>query len=274
MFEAERARSSAQSAFATLELIFHASVRHVRQGHGNAVIGLLLNMVQTVVLVLVFYTMMTLMGSNRAAAVRGNFVLYVMSGVFMFMTHSKALGAVAGAEGPTSAMMKHAPMNTIVSIASSALSSLYLQLLSASCVLYGYHAAFTPITIHDPVGAMAMMLLSWASGVAIGMIFLAAKPWAPDIFGVVTMVYMRANMIASGKMLIANQAPHKIRQWFDWNPLFHTIDQGRGFVFMNYHPHYTSIAYALKVTCICFVIGMMAEFYTRKHISASWFSKR
>ena len=273
MFEAERPQSFWASGLATLELIFHATVRHVRKSHGNALIGLLLNIFQTVLLILVFYTMMNLMGA-RGSAIRGNFVLYVMSGVFMFMTHTKALGAVAGSEGPTSPMMLHRPMNTIVSIASAALSALYLQVLSAACVLYVYHAAFTPISIYEPIKTVGMLILSWASGVGIGMIFLAAKPWAPDPFQLVSQVYMRANMIASGKMFVANAMPARIRGWFDWNPLFHTIDQGRGFIFLNYHPRYTSIEYPVYCALVCILIGLMGQFFTRKYASMSWGKRR
>lgn len=273
MFEIEQPKSSVGSAFTTLELIFHASVRHVRKNHGNAIIGLLMNILQTVILIVVFYVIMNIMG-GRSNAIRGNFVLYIMSGIFMFMTHTKALGAVMGAEGPTSPMMLHRPMNTIVAICSSALSALYLQVLSASVVLYFYHVIFTPISIFEPVGALGMLVLSWASGVGIGMIMLAAKPWAPDFFGILCSLYMRANMIASGKMFVANKMPGHVLAWFDWNPLFHTIDQGRGFIFLNYHPHYSSIDYPIKVTAACIVIGLMGEFFTRKHISASWAAKR
>ena len=83
-----------------------------------------------------------------------------MSGIFLFLTHNKALGAVMSAEGSSSAMMNHAPMNTLVSISSAAIASLYIQILSMSVVLYLYHVIMTPITIHDPVGAMAMVLLA------------------------------------------------------------------------------------------------------------------
>lgn len=252
-----------------LEVIFHASVRAVRKSHGNAVWGLLMNIFQTVLLVVIFYFMFDILGL-RGAALRGDFLLYVMSGVFMFMTHTKAMGAVVAAEGPTSAMMKHAPMNTIVSISAAAISTLYIQILSISVVLYLYHVIFVPITIDEPVGAMGMLILSWASGVAIGMVFLAAKPWSPELIGIVSMIYMRANMITSGKMFVANNMPTYILDMFNWNPLFHTIDQGRGFIFLNYSPHYSSIAYPIKVTLACMMIGLMGEFYTRKHASASW----
>lgn len=273
MFENRAQRSTLRSGFAMLELIFHATVRNVRKNHGNAVIGLLLNIMQTVILVAVFFLMFEILGM-RGSAIRGDFLLYVMSGIFMFMTHIKALGAVVGCDGPTSAMMKHAPMNTIVAVASAALASLYTQILSAGVVLYVYHAAFQPITIHDPLGMMGMLLLSWGSGVGIGMMMQAAKPWQPDAVGIVTQLYQRANMIASGKMFVANTMPTSKLALFDWNPLFHTIDQGRGFIFLNYNPHYSNISYPIKVMLVCIVIGLMAEFYTRKHASVSWGAKQ
>jgi len=81
-------------------------------------------------------------------------------------------------------------------------------------------------------------------------------------------------MIASGKMLLANNAPPYIRSWFDWNPLFHTIDQGRGFIFLNYTPRFTSIDYPIYYGLVCVMIGLMAEFFTRQHASASWNKRR
>lgn len=273
MFQREIRRNPLRSALAMLELVFHATVRNVRKNHGNAVIGLVLNILQTVILVAVFFVLFQLLGM-RGNAIRGDYLLYVMSGIFMFMTHIKALGAVAGCDGPTSAMMKHAPMNTFIAILSAALASLYIQILSASVVLYVYHAAFTPIQIHDPVGALGMLLLSWSSGSAIGIILLAAKPWQPEAVGIIAQIYQRANMIASGKMFVANKMSTSMLAMFDWNPLFHTIDQGRGFIFLNYNPHYSNYVYPIKVTLALIVIGLMAEFFTRKHVSLSWGAKR
>lgn len=272
MFQRAARKGTVATAFGMLELVFHASVRNVRKNHGNPVIGLLLNIVQTVMLVAVFYLMFQLLGM-RGSAIRGDFLLYVMSGIFMFMTHIKALGAVAGCDGPTSPMMKHAPMNTFVAISAAAIAALYTQVLSAAVVLYVYHAAFTPIEFHDLPGALAMLLLSWSSGAAIGTLMLALKPWAPDAMGIIAQLYQRANMIASGKMFVANAMPTSRLNIFDWNPLFHTIDQGRGFIFLNYHPHYTNWVYPLQVTAVLFIIGLMAESYTRKHASVSWGAK-
>jgi ABC-type polysaccharide/polyol phosphate export permease len=273
MFRVDARRTPTRTAFGLLELIFHATVRNVRKSHGNAVIGLLINIFQTILLVVVFYVMFEVLGL-RGSAIRGDFLLYVMSGIFMYMTHIKALGAVFGAEGPTSPMMKHSPMNTIVAIAAAALGALYIQVLSAGVVLFLYHAAFTPVSLHDPIGTMGMFLMAWASGVAIGMLLLAAKPWQPDLVGIISQIYQRMNMIASGKMFVANMMPTAILKLFDWNPLFHIIDQTRGFMFLNYNPHYSSISYPIYVGLTCLMIGLMGEFYTRKHASASWGAKR
>ncbi len=273
MFRPTVKKTKLRSSWDILELIFHASVRNIRKSNGNAVLGLVMNIVQAVLMVLIFYTMFSLLGM-KGSAIRGDFMLYVMSGVFMFLTHTKTLGAVSGADGPTSPMMMHAPMNTIIAIASAALSALYLQLFTAFVILFFYDAVFAQITIDEPLGVLGMLLLSWFSGIGIGMIFLAAKPWQPEVVGILSTIYQRANMIASGKMFVANAAPPSIRNLFDWNPLFHTIDQGRGFMFLNYSPRYTSIEYPIKVALVCMMIGLMAEFYTRQYASASWGVRR
>ncbi len=264
-----RRKSQLRSAFEVLELIFHVAVRNLRKTNGNAVLGLLISIFQSVMMVLVMFALFEILGM-RTAAIRGDFLLYVMSGVFMFMTHIKTIGAVASADGPTSAMMMHGPMNPIISIAAAALSALYQQTLSAAVVLFFYHTIFTPITIHEPVGMLGMHLLAWFSGIGVGMVFLSAKPWQPETMTIVITLYQRINMIASGKMLVANATPESIRSIFDWNPLFHVIDQSRGFIFLNYDPRYTSIEYPIYVSLACMMIGLMAEFFTRQHASASW----
>ncbi|MGD9916456.1 MAG: ABC transporter permease [Paenirhodobacter sp.] len=273
MFRTERSKSKIGSTFSMLELIYHATVRHIRKSQGNAILGLLRNMMQTMLLVFTFYIMYGVLGL-RGSQVRGDFMLYIMSGIFLYMTHTKAMGAVFGSEGSTSQMMKHAPMTTAVSIASSALSVLYIQLLSMTVVLYIYHAAFTPIEIYDWVGALAMVLLTWFVGVALGMVFLAAKPWNPSVVGIIQQVYSRANMIASGKMFLANNLTHKMLVLFNWNPLFHTIDQARGYTFINYNPHNSNWEYPLTLGLIFLAIGLMGEFYTRQYASLSWGARR
>ncbi|MGR3502328.1 ABC transporter permease [Pseudaestuariivita sp.] len=270
MFERSAKRRTGFSTFiGMMELIYHSIVRDIRKSHGNPMMSLFTNMMQTILLVVAFYVMFTIL-SLRGTAIRGDFLIYVMSGIFLYMTHTKAMGAVAGAEGPASPMMQHAPMNTMVAILSAALSSLYIQLLSMFLVLFIYHVVFTPFEIQDPIGCLAMVLMAWFTGCALGLVLLAAKPWAPTVVSIISTVYQRANMIASGKMFVANTLPPFMLAMFDWNPLFHAIDQSRGFAFINYNPRNSSIDYPMMVGIIALMIGLMAEFYTRKKVSASW----
>ena len=273
MFSTTARRSRASGAIQMAELVFHSIVRNIRKTHNNAFLAIGLNLLQIVVFMAAFYVMFSLLGL-RSSAIRGDFLLYIMSGIFLYMTHTRTVGAVAGSEGPSSPMMQHAPMNTIIAIASAALGALYLQVLSMFIILFVYHVAVTPLYIDQPIGAFAMLLLAWFTGVAVGLVFLAIKPWFPHAVGVMTTIYQRANMIASGKMFLANSLPGFMLAMFDWNPLFHAIDQARGFAFINYNPHYSSWQYALWVGIVLTMIGLMGEFYTRRHASLSWGARR
>lgn len=273
MFQAPAKTTKTRSAFSLLEVMYHSIVRDIRKTHRNALMGLLLNMLQAIIFVITFYAMFAILGI-RGAAIRGDYLLYIMSGIFLFLTHTKSMAAVVGAEGPTSPMMQHAPMNTAISITAAAVSALYLQVLSLLVILFIYHVAYRPLEIEDPIGAFSMLLLAWLSGVGVGMIFLALKPWMPDLVGLLTSLYSRANMIASGKMFVANSLPSSMLVMFEWNPLFHAIDQTRGYVFLHYNPHVTSAMYPLYVGICLIMIGLMGEYYTRQNSSLSWGATR
>jgi ABC-type polysaccharide/polyol phosphate export permease len=58
-------------------------------------------------------------------------------------------------------------------------------------------------------------------------------------------------MIASGKMFVANTLPPAMLAMFDWNPLFHIIDQCRGFVFNNYFPRNSNWEYPADHRAYC-----------------------
>lgn len=273
MFQHVRPRSKIHSAVAMAELVYHAAVRDVRKGHNNALMALANNLLTTVIFVAAFYLMFTVLGL-KGAKLRGDFLLYMLSGVFLYLTHIKALSAVLGADGPSSPMMQHAPMNTIVSIAGAALSALYVQVLSLFMILFIYHVGFKTFEIAQPVAAFGMVLLAWFIGVAVGLVLMAIRPWFPGFVNIFKTVYQRANMIASGKLFVVNTLPTFMLTLFDWNPLFHIIDQCRGFVFGNYFPRYTNVEYPIIIGVILIVLGLMGEFYTRQYASSSWDARR
>jgi hypothetical protein len=103
----------------------------------------------------------------------------------LFITH-KAMG-VLGAKRPASAMMKHAPMNTIVSI-TCAIASLYIQCFRCAFVLYLYHVIFVPITIVDPIGAMGRAACLVFRR-AVGMIFYPSSHGFPVSLSLASSIY-------------------------------------------------------------------------------------
>lgn len=105
---ARKPRGGFTTALSMVDIIYHSTVRSVRNKHSNAFIALGVNMLQVVIFVGVFFAMFSILGL-RGSAIRGDFLLYIMSGIFLFMTHTKTLQAVVSSEGPASPMMQHAP---------------------------------------------------------------------------------------------------------------------------------------------------------------------
>jgi ABC-type polysaccharide/polyol phosphate export permease len=266
-------RSTLSRLWHTLELIFAQAVRYVRKTHGNAIVGLLLNIAQTMLLVGVFLLIFVFAGM-RGAAIRGDVLIYLMSGVVLFMAHIKTLSSVAMAEGPNSAMMKHRPMNPIVAIGGAALGELYIQILSIGVILFLYHTIWTPVVIDRPWGAFAMLLSVWLSGLAIGIVMYALRPWFPSLAKLLTTLISRLNMVASGKFFLANMLPGTVLPYFLWNPLFHAIDQARGFAFINYNPMNTWVYYPVVFSLCVILVGLLGEFYTRNRVSISWSARQ
>ncbi|WP_199258053.1 ABC transporter permease [Paracoccus binzhouensis] len=273
MFTQRRNRNMVEAAFTTLSLIYHVTVNNLRKGQRNAVVGLIMTVVQSIAMIAGFYLIFAIMGV-RTAPIRGNYIVYIMSGIFMFMAHSQAIGAVSGAGSPSNQMMKHGPMNTAVLISAAALASLYKQTFSALVVLSAYNYLVEPVHIDKPLACYAMLLMAWFSGCCIGLIFLSLRPWWPQGAQVLTQFYQRVNMVFSGKMFVANLMPGAMLHLFSWNPLFHVIDQTRGFAFINYSPRNSSLDYPVYAALTLLMIGLMAEFVTRKAVSISWSAGR
>lgn len=268
MFQTRRNRNMIESAFATLGVIYHLTVYNIRKSHRNALIGLLLTMAQSWLFILGFLGVMLFMG-QRSSPIRGDYILFIMSGVFMFMVNAQTVQAVSSGGNALDAMNKHAPLNTAVMISASALAVLYRQVISITVLLVGYDMIFRPIQIEDPLGALAMLILSWFNGCAVGLVFLSVRAIFPQGNKLLSTIYRRFNMVASGKMFVGNLIPSMLLHIFAINPLFHIIDQTRGFIFINYSPRNSNIAYPVYFSLAVLTIGLMAEFVTRNSASIS-----
>ena len=273
MFQQRRTRNMLEATGATLALVYHQTVYNIRSSHRNPVIGLVMTALQASVFVIIFLAMYTLIGV-RTSPVRGDFLLYIMSGIFVYIIHVQTVGAVSGSHSISSGVTKHEPLNAAVVIVAAALSTLYRQTISLSVILGGYYLLFQTYTIYMPLALVGMFLFSWALGCIVGLIFLGIQPWSPYAVGVLNTAYMRINMFASGKLFLANAMPGFLMPWFSWNPLFHLIDQTRGFMFINYTPMRTNLAYPFYVCIGLFMVGLLINFATRKYESISWGATR
>ena len=75
-------------------------------------------------------------------------------------------------------------------------------------------------------------------------------------------------------LFLANTLPSSVLPYFLWNPLFHAIDQARGFAFINYNPMNTWLYYPLIFSLCVIIVGMLGEFYTRNRASLSWAARQ
>lgn len=273
LFVQRQPKTMMGGAFATLALIYHLTVQDIRQQHRDPIFAVLTTILQSVVMIAGMGLMFMVFGV-RSSPIRGDFMVYIMTGIFVYMTNVQAAMKVQGAGNALSAMMKHGPITAATLIGSAALSVLYRQTISCFVILFAYSAITGPISIYDPVKTYAVFMLAWLNGCAMGLIFLGITPWMPGIAPILTRFYVRINMVASGKMFLANAVPAFLMPYFAWNPLFHIIDQIRGAAFINYYPRNTTLSYPIYLTLTALAIGLMLEFVTRNKVSISWYAGR
>ena len=252
-----------------MELLFHSIVRSARKSSGNATLGLGIEMLQSLIMLAIFFVLFTVLGM-RSFAIRGDFVIFLLTGIFLFLTHNKAVKSAMGAASPLGGLTLHTPISSLLNIMASVLSGLYMQLLAFSIILLVVHILRGGLEFYNPAGLIFPFFMAWASGVAIGLMFGVLTPFAPKFMPMIAMMYRRLNMITSGKMLPANYMSATMITWFDWNPLFHSIDQARGAAFVNYFPRHTNMEYPVYLSVSLVMIAMMIEFWLRKNMSESW----
>lgn len=264
MFEVKTRQTKAGTALQMAELIFFWTMREIAGKDKNPLFKLLGEIAQSALMILAFYALFSAFGMRRSPPIRGDMIMFLASGIFLFMAHNKTISAVFVAEGPDNPLMQHAPMNTFVAIAAQALSALYLQLMSIIAMLCAYELYSGNVAIADPAGALQMFLLAWWFGVCIGLFFRAIKLFFPKPAAILRTTYQRLNMIFSGKMMPANALPLAMLPMFSWNPLFHVIDASRGAVFLNYNSYRADLGYAVSVVTVLLILGLLGDFYARQ----------
>ena len=143
---------------------------------------------QTVISILAFHFIFQPIGI-RTSFTTGDYMLYIISGIAMYITHNSAVMVMVGAEGPASTMLQLAPMNALISIWPSSLRALYTQVIKLSTILLIHHLAINPVGIDHPIATFGIYLVSWFTVVTVGMVLLDLTPWHPGFVGALKIVF-------------------------------------------------------------------------------------
>ena len=251
--------------FAFGALVYSMVVRDLRTEHRNAALGILISVAQPVLMGLMFYGFMVLMGGG-AGQVRGDALTFVITGFIIFFAHIRTVSAVSGCLRQD--MMNHSRLTPFLMICVKAIGSLYKNVFALLIMLVANYLLRDVYEMHDPLLFISAIFWCWLGGVAVGSVFLALNryfSWG----SVLNATYIRVMFFTSGKFFVANSVGGSLRPFFDWNPLFHLLDQGRGATFLNYTARTTSMDYAITVILGIMVVAFLAEHYVRRHFNAS-----
>lgn len=246
-------------------LVYALVVRDLRTEHKNAALGILISAAQPVVMGLIFYGFMVLMG-GRGGHIRGDSLTFVVIGFIIFFTHIRTVTAVAGSLRQD--MLNHQRLTPFLMISVKAISALYKNVFALIILLIANYLLRDVYELQDPLLFISVLFWCWLGGIAAGTIFLALDRYL-SWGGVLSTTYVRIMFFTSGKFFVASKIGGTIRPYFDWNPLFHLLDQGRGAIFLNYGARTTSMSYAITVVLMLLVVGFLTESYVRRHYNVS-----
>lgn len=261
MQQYNRNNTLSQAALSFLDLLYVSVVREFRVTNGGAIMSFFSALATPLLLFGMFYVMYEVIG--RSVIVRGDFLLFVMTGIMMYLMHIRAVTTLKGAMHSVKGMIFYAKASIILSIISSALYQLYLNVIAIIIIMGTSYLIRGHLEIYNPSGLLLPFFMGWASGLAVGMMFMAVKPLAPILIPRLFQLYRRLQMFSSGKMLLGNMIPASMLPFFQWNPLFHSIDQARGEAFINYIPRNSNMTYPIYFTIAVFVLGLLIEFAVR-----------
>lgn len=241
---------------------YYATVRDLRRGHANALVAILSEMLQAIILLVVILAFLNVLNIGQMI-LRGNAVLSILTGIFLFLIHTRTVTKVSGA-ATNAALFRHAPASPLAFYVGTALSGLYIHILSLLLVGVLAHVFFAPIEIDNVARTVGCVLLAWLCGLGVGVLAAAVRLAAPKFVQIATSFYARGNMVFSGKMVLAGGLSAAVLNYFLWNPLFHIIDQARGAIFINYTATTTNLIYPAVFGATCFLLGLMIEHRLRR----------
>ncbi len=145
-----------------LSVLYHATVRDIRSAHANAFIAIGSEIAQALVLVILIMVFLNALGIGRLM-VRGNAMLSVLTGVFLFLVHTRAFSRVIASAAKAGKMVRHRSTPPVLLHLSAALASLYIQTLALLVMLLATHVLFAPVEVDAAPRAALAVGLAWFS---------------------------------------------------------------------------------------------------------------
>ncbi|MEL6582487.1 MAG: hypothetical protein AAFQ36_01525 [Pseudomonadota bacterium] len=244
-----------------MDLIYISVVREFRTTSGGAMMSFAMAFGRPIVLFLIFFAVYEFFG--RSMLIRGDFVMFMMTGIFAYLMHIRAVKNLQGAGGGAAGMIFYARASKLLNLLASAFHELYLNIIAMMVVMATAYFVRGYLEAYQPHYMIKPMFFAWASGLGVGMTFAAIAPMAPMFASSFFMIYRRVQMITSGKAFVANVLPTSLLPFFTWNPLFHCIDQARGFAFINYVPRVTNMSYPIYCTLALISFALITQYAYR-----------
>lgn len=246
---------------------YYYGIALTRKRSGSVSMGFGKLLIETIFTYLVTMGMMLLIRRAGLAPIRGDFGLYMLTGVSCFLLHNKIFKAVSNTSPVASLPLLGISEGT--TIVGTVFHEVYLQAIMVIMFLAGIYLWYGRLDIDKPVMMLAIYLIVMIWSVAMGLVFYSLTPLAPKVFSAIAQVYRRIGIMTSGKMFVGNVigiigGGRFLFTIYLINPLFHCIDQMRGAVFENYTPIFTSIWYPLEMSGIFLVAGVIIYVGTRR----------
>ncbi|MEM7239360.1 MAG: ABC transporter permease [Pseudomonadota bacterium] len=254
------------SAVAVILLIYDLTVRDLRTEHRNAAAGILISISQPILSGLAVYIFMNMLGTS-SGKIRGDDLSFIVLGFIFFFLHIRTAASVAGSLRGD--MLAHNRLSPFLLVAVKACSTGYKMTLALLLMLLLNYLIRGVFEMQLPLIFILTVFASWIGGVAVGVLMMAANrylTWG----GVLSSLYTRVMFITSGKFFVANQLPGFIRPLFDWNPLFHLLDQNRSAAFQHYTARTTSLEYPLIICAVVVVLAALVAHYVKANYSESF----
>ncbi len=204
--------------------------------------------------VMIMAVMMLLRG-GFGVSIRGEFGLYILSGVSLFLIHNKILSELSGPEKNRS-LMPVLAVSPGIMITGALLHTIYMQIMIMMLFSAGIWVYYGGFTIEYPMYAFWIFILCCLWSISMGLCVYSIVPVYRPVFSKLVQAYRRIGVVTSGKMIPGNLMTGSFHGLFAWNPLYHCIDQFRGAIFVNYTPFNSNIRYPEEATAIFFAVAM------------------